>query len=144
MSTRLLVLRVGLERVGLPVAAVREIVDAPGIVPIPLAPSALAGQMWYREAFLPMLDPAVALGVSRDASGPGVAIVLADAPAGLLVDDVDDIWEQDAPEQALPAGLERRQVLRALRTRGSTVVAEVDVEALRALALASLRQEMTP
>lgn len=144
MSRRLLVLRIGPERLGIPVVDVREVVDAPQVTGIPLAPATLAGQMTYRDALLPLLDPGPALGVPREGKGAGVAIVLHDAAAGLLVDDVDDIWEADAVEHALPAGTDRRHVLRALRTRGDAIVAEVDAGALRALAHASLRQEPQP
>jgi chemotaxis signal transduction protein len=137
-------MRIGAERVALPLAALREVLDAPELQPIALAPPALAGQCAYRGGLLTVLEPATVLGVTRDAAGPGTVAVLADGEVGLLVDDAEEIWdEDDALERPVPAGSDRLGMLRALRTRDGAVVAELDAGALRAAALASLRQDNT-
>jgi chemotaxis signal transduction protein len=141
---RVLVARVGEERIALDVRALREVLDAPTVTPIPLAPTGLCGQMAYRDGVLPILDPEVVLGMPM-AGVAGAALVLMDVPVALAVDDVEDVWTlEPADRHSVPAGTDRRGVLRALLRRGDRVVAQVDAAALATLALATLRQEGMP
>lgn len=141
---RVLVARVGEERLALDVLALREVVDAPSIAPVPLSPAGLCGQMAYRGGVLPILDPDVLLGMPL--AGPaGAVLVLAELGVALAVDDVEDVWTLVTKDRHLvPTGTDRRGVLCALLHRGDQVVAQVDATALAALAQATLRQELRP
>lgn len=141
MTGRLLIARVGAERIALAVESVREVIDAPLVTPLPLAPAGLAGQFTLRGAQMPMLDPAVLLGIARSGEAAGAALVLAEPEAALWVDDAEDVWESSsAAERPIPAGSDQRGVLRALLQRGADVVAAVDAGALSAAASATLRR----
>jgi chemotaxis signal transduction protein len=141
MSARLLIARIGAERIALAVESVREVIDAPLVTPLPLAPAGLAGQFALRGVQIPMLDPGELLGIVRSGESAGAALVLADRDAALWVDDAEDVWESaSADERPIPSGSDRRGVLRALLQRGAMVVAAVDAGALSAAASATLRQ----
>lgn len=144
---RVLVARVGEERIAVDVLALREALDAPKITEVPLAPRGLCGQMAYRSGVLPILDPGVLLGMPLAAGERriGAVLVLADGSAALAVDDVEEVWVlADGDRHPVPSGTDRRGVLRTLLRRGEQVVAQVDAEALTALARATLRQELQP
>ena len=140
-SGRVLIARLGDERVALAVEAVREVLDAPSVTALPLTPPGVAGQLSHGAGYLPILDPAILLGVARQ-GGAGAALVLQDVDAALWVDDVEDVWLL-APEDTheVPRGVDRRGVLRAILRRGGVVVSQLDPGVLAALALATLRQE---
>jgi chemotaxis signal transduction protein len=136
---RVLVARVGRERIAFPVESLREVVDAPAVRAVPLAPAGIAGQMALREAHLPVLDPAVLIGSARDTAGAGVALVLREPAVALWVDDAQDIWErEDAERREVPSGTDRLGVLQALLQRGEEVAAVVDPAALSRAAVATL------
>lgn len=120
---RYLVARVGREQIALPVSEVVEVIDAPEIAAVPLAPAALLGQSHWRGGWIPVLDPHDLLGIPRtgaddaahathatharevlpaatDAThvspaAPGVLLVVRDAVRcfALRVDEVDDVIE---------------------------------------------------
>ncbi|MBX3133257.1 MAG: chemotaxis protein CheW [Gemmatimonadaceae bacterium] len=139
--TRVLVARVGAERVAFPVESVREVVDAPAVQPVPLAPDGIAGQVALRDAHLPVLDPAVLLGAARDARGAGVALVLCEPAVALWVDDAQDIWDASSAERrGVPSGADRVGVLQGLLQRGAEVAALVDPTALSRAVVATLRE----
>lgn len=141
MIGRLLIARVGAERIALSVESVREVIDAPQVTALPLAPPGLAGQFTLRGAQVPILDPAVVLGIARSGESRGAALVLSSNEAALWVDDAEEVWEvESAEERPIPQGSDRLGVLRALLQRGAQVVAAVDAGALRAAASATLRQ----
>lgn len=141
MSGRLLIARLGAERIALAVESVREVVDAPHVTPLPLAPVGLAGQLTLRGVLVPVLDPGPLLGIGRADGGAGAALVLSGCDAALWVDDAEDVWDVDAAaERPVPAGSDRRGVLRALVQRGADVVAAVDAGALRGAVAATLRE----
>lgn len=141
MGGRLLIARLGEERIALGVEAVREVVDAPQVTPLPLAPVGLAGQLTVRGTLLPVLDAGPLLGIARAGGGAGAALVLTGVDAALWVDDAEDVWNADAAaERPVPAGSDRRGVLRALLQRGAQVVAAVDAGALRATVATILRE----
>lgn len=141
---RVIITRIGRELIALDVASVTEVIDAPEVAALPLSPRGLAGQIAYRGAFLPVLDPAVLLGVARE-GGTGAVLVLAGAPAALWVDDAEDVWAMEESEvRIVPSGSDTLGVLRGLLSRGTDVVAHVDAGALAAAALATLRQGSEP
>lgn len=137
---RVVIARLGDERLAFDLASVTEVLDAPVVTPLPLTPRGLAGQIPYRGGYLPVLDPAVVLGVPR-VGGAGAALVLASAPVALWVDDAEDVWEiAGTLTQGVPAGSDALGILRGLLMRGDQVVSHVDAGALAAAALATLRQ----
>lgn len=139
---RVLVARVGAEYVAFPVGAIRELLDAPAMLEVPLAPAALRGHLGLRGQHLPVLDVATLLGIPAADGGASVALVVADGSFALAVDDALDLWEDgDASLRAVPAGADARGLLRGLLQRGAQVAGLVDPTALRALAVATLRTE---
>lgn len=138
---RVLVVWVCGERVALPVASVREAIDAPEVRGVPLAPAGMLGFISVREQYLPVLDAAVLLGIPGAARAPGVVLVVGDGTFGIRVDEADDIWESNvAAVRSVPAGTDRHGVLQALLHRGETVASFVDVPALLHVAVAILRE----
>ena len=139
---RVLVARVGAECVAFPVAAIRELVDAPALQPVPLAPRGVLGQLALRGQHLPLMDTAALLGIPQPQPTLGVALVVADGDLALGVDDAMDLWEDgEASLRPVPAGADARGLLRGLLQRGATVAGLVEPAALRAVALATLRTE---
>lgn len=140
MSERVLLVRVGDERVALPLAAVREVVDAPEIFAVPMAPEALCGQLALRGQHMPVLNLARLLGLPREATDVPVALVLTEGGLALAVDDALDALELplDAMRPA-PSGGQQREAVRALVQLGTMVALLVDVTALTRAAVASLR-----
>jgi purine-binding chemotaxis protein CheW len=141
MSTgRLLLVQLGAERVALAIDAVREVLDAPTLAPVPLAPPALLGQLAWRGEFLPVLDLGALLGIARTATGAGVALVMAEGRVATLVDDVLDFWDGDGVAlRPLPSSADGRGLLRAVVHRGRDVAGLVDADALHGVAVATLR-----
>lgn len=147
-AARVLIVRVGAERVALPVRAVREVIDAPSVVSVPMAPPALRGHCAVRGQHLPVLDLAQLLQIPRasDAAsaapseGVPVALVLASGDCALAVDDALDVWAPgEATSRALPAGGHRDGLVAGLLQRDADVALLVDAEVLSARAVATLR-----
>lgn len=137
---RVVIARLGEERLAFDLASVTEVLDAPEVMALPLTPRGLAGQIPYRGGYLPVLDPAVVLGVPRR-GGAGAALVLSSAPVALWVDDAEDVWEMvETTMQGVPSGSDVLGILRGLLIREGHVVSHVDAGALAASALATLRQ----
>ncbi|HRN54620.1 MAG TPA: chemotaxis protein CheW, partial [Gemmatimonadaceae bacterium] len=88
--SRVLVVRVGAEQVALPLQAVRELVDAPVITPVPLAPTALRRHCALRGQHLPVLDLGALLGIAREPAEVAIALVADDGSFALGVDDALD------------------------------------------------------
>jgi chemotaxis signal transduction protein len=137
---RVFVGRVGVELIAFALNSVREVIDAPGIQALPLAPEALLGHLVLREAHLSVLDAGVLLGIQSNGSTAGIALVFDDG-FSLRLDDAVDVWERDAAAVLpVPAGTDRVGLLRGLLRHGNNVAAFVDAAALRARALATLRE----
>ncbi len=137
---RVVIARLGDERLAFDLGSVTEVLDAPVVTRLPLTPSGIAGQIAYRGGYLPVLDPAVVLGVPR-VGGAGAALVLSAAAVALWVDDAEDVWEvTGTATRSVPAGSDALGVLRGLLMRDGQVVSHVDAGALAAAALATLRQ----
>lgn len=144
IGARVLIARIGGERLAFDVVSVHEVLDAPEVAPLPLMPRGIAGQMPHRGGYLPVLDPETVLGVAR-AGGTGAALVLAQVPAALWIDDAEEVWElAETTPQGVPAGRDALGVLRGLLLRQRTVVAHVDAGALASSALATLRKGINP
>lgn len=149
---RILLVRVGAERVALPLAAVRELVDAPTLLPVPMAPAAVRGQLSLRGQHIPVLALAALLeipsgSVAASASAAelptaGVALVMADEGYALAVDDVVDVLDPgDQSLRPVPAGADRQGTIRALLHLGAEIAALADETALTRVAVATLRTE---
>lgn len=152
-AARVLIVRVGTERVALPVLAVREVIDAPTVVPVPMAPAALRGHCALRGQHLPVLDlarllqiPRASVAASDSAAAPAasaavpVALVLASGDCALAVDDALDVWAPgEATPRALPAGGRSDDLVAGLLQREADVALLVDANALSACAVATLR-----
>jgi len=137
---RVVIARLGDERLAFDLASVTEVLDAPVVTALPLTPRGLAGQIPYRGGYLPVLDPAVVLGVPR-VGGAGAALVLSGAPVALWVDDAEDVWEvAGMTMQGVPPGSDPLGILHGLLMRDGHVVSHVDAGALAVAALATLRQ----
>jgi purine-binding chemotaxis protein CheW len=79
-----LLLPVGSEWYGVEATAVREVVAAPLVVPLPTAPPSVLGVLNLRGEIVPLFDTAALLGVGAFSDHPFVAVVeTALGPAGL-------------------------------------------------------------
>lgn len=137
---RVFIGRVGAELVAFALNSVREVIDAPVIQALPLAPDALLGHLTLREAHLSVFDAGVLLGIQSNLSVDGIALVFAEGFA-LRLDDAMDVWERDAAAVLpVPAGTDRVGLLLGLLRHGTDVAAFVDTPALNARALATLRE----
>lgn len=141
---RVLVARLGDERIALPVLAIAEVIDAPTVTSLPLTPPGVLGQCAWRGQWLPVLDPAALVGVARR-GGAGTVLVARGVARtfALWVDDVDDVRELVAGAlRPVPAGTDRLGRLRGILQDGDDLIAVVDAEALAAAADATLQSEM--
>lgn len=132
----LLRFRVGPERFALRLADVEEAVEAPVLHPLPDLPRHVLGVCALRGQLVPVHAPAHVLGVP--VGSPGVALVLAGAPAlALAADDVEDAFTitpdrlRDAPGTDDPDG-----VLLGVTRHAGKLVAVLDAPALAAACLA--------
>ncbi len=105
---------IGSERFGLPLAAVREVVNPAATSRVPRAPSAVRGIMNLRGRVVTVVDLAQLLGISgappSQAGPPTGKVVLLDRgrrDLGLLVGEVDGVHPLEdispAPGEALPS-----------------------------------------
>ncbi|HLA90853.1 MAG TPA: chemotaxis protein CheW [Gemmatimonadaceae bacterium] len=137
-----LVARVGAERFAFPVAQVEEVIDAPDVTWVPLAPAGLLGQLRYRDRTVSAFDGGWALGVAREGT-TGSAVVLSEGVRrlALVVDDVEDLQMiEPASVRAVPPGADADGVLRGVCVagwRGGGLAGLVWVSALVGRATAS-------
>jgi chemotaxis signal transduction protein len=140
---RVLVARLGDERIALPLIDVVEVIDAPTVTALPLTPVGVIGQCVWRGQWVPVLDPAHLLGVARR-GGSGTLLVARGAarPFALWVDDVDDVRELPAGAlRPVPAGTDKLGRLRGILQDERELIAVVDAPALAAAAEATLQSE---
>ena len=144
-AVRVLVARVGVERIALAVEAVAEVFEAPPISPLPLMPAGVLGQCAWRAQVVPVLDPSVLFGIAPGMrNGRGVVLVMTRAagPIALLVDDVDEVLELHREAlRDVPPGSDRDGRLVALLRTTDGLVAVIDTAALLAAADATLQGE---
>jgi purine-binding chemotaxis protein CheW len=94
----LLRVRLGGATVGLPALAVREIVRAVAITPVPGAPAIIEGAVSFRGLLVPVIDVRQRLALPPKTLDPDEFLVLLQAGSrtvALRVDDVDDLIEAD-------------------------------------------------
>lgn len=138
---RVLIARVGSERFAFPIAEVLEAVDAPELLPVALAPDAVAGQCAHRGRLLTVLDAGTLLGVARRGGAGALLVIEAQGErAGLLVDDVlDAAVAPHATRRAVPAtGAPAAGLLAGVLALPSGLAALVDLGTLRATIVARL------
>lgn len=102
---RFVVVQLGDERYGLPVAAVDEVVRRPEtLTRLPKAPAYVEGVMSLRGRVIPVIDQRQRFSVSGEATGVGriVVVTIGSLQAGFAVDGVASILEIDA-DALLPA-----------------------------------------
>lgn len=129
---RFVVCCLGAERVGLSVGAVREVVLASRLTPVPRAPAGVRGLINLRGNVIPVLSLAERLGVAGDGRAQCIVVCEWQGEAvGLLVDDVLAV-QALAPEPAdsLGAGLAERYIRGLGRTQGGELVLLLDVPLL--------------
>lgn len=99
-TTRQCVFRVGDHCLAVEADAVAEVLAARPVARVPLAPAGILGLVHLRGRIVPILDPAVRLGLPVPADRPRAAhLVLRaadDAWCGLLVDEVLDVIDVPA------------------------------------------------
>ncbi len=94
---RVVVCRVGTRRFTVPVAAVREVVVAPGIVPIPGVPPVIRGVVNVRGGLVTVVSGAMLVMEAGD--GVGQCLLVLDMYEGRVaieVDEVEDLHTSDS------------------------------------------------
>lgn len=145
---RFVILRLGDERYGLPIAAVDEVVRAPDqLTRLPKAPAYVRGVMNLRGKTLPVIDQRLRFSAPGEATANGrvVVVTVEGLQAGFAVDGASEILEVGADE-LLPApelsGDQARLFDRAVE-RGGEVILLVDPKTLLAVAEADLLRDLT-
>jgi chemotaxis signal transduction protein len=132
-----ILVRVGPERFAFPVSNVEEVMDAPTVEWVPVAPAGMLGQLKHRDRMLSAWDAGWAFGLERGA-GAGAAIVIRDDARriALIVDDVVDVSRlEPGGVRAVPAGADSAGVLSGVcipADGGGVLVNVVRVESLMA------------
>jgi len=145
---RFVVVQLGNERYGLPVAAVDEIIRTPEtLTRLPKAPAYVQGVINLRGRVVPIIDQRQRFSVAGERSGGGrvVVITLGTLQAGFAVDGVASILEVRSDE-LLPApelgGEEDRLFDRAVERDGEVILL-IDPKALLDRAEADLLRDLT-
>lgn len=123
-----LLLPVGADRYALELVAIREVVLAPTVTPLPGAPATVLGVVNLRGEVVPLLDTAALLGTGR-LDRPAFAVVTETeaGPAALGADGEPSTAVLDQP-----VGAAESAVASARFALGDGIVALLDVEALLA------------
>jgi purine-binding chemotaxis protein CheW len=85
-------------RFGIPVGLVQEVIQAPQMIPVPLAPGGVAGLVNLRGQVVTAIDLQHRLGLPAVASGSAamnVVVRTPDGPVSLLVDRIGQVVELD-------------------------------------------------
>ncbi len=88
---RFLVVRAGRERYGLPLEAVREVVDAAPSGPVPAVLPAVRGVMPLRERFFTLVHLGALVAGGAPPAQPSDTVVIADVGAARVAFEVDDV-----------------------------------------------------
>lgn len=148
---RFLVIRLGDETYGLPIAAVDEVVRLPEILTrLPKAPVYVQGVMNLRGKVIPVIDQRQRFSVSGEATGEArrvVVVTLDGLQAGFAVDAVSRILEVEAedlmPAPELSSDGDRLFDRAAKVEREGDVILLIDPRALLARAEADLLRDLT-
>jgi purine-binding chemotaxis protein CheW len=130
---RLLVFRVGTERFGVALSAVREVLDSPAVSRIPDAAPSLLGVAMVRGELVPHYDARVVLDVGRAGDMPGAALLFAigDRRVALAIDDVfDPVLVEEQELRPMPGAGAADVIICGLVRRGSDLIAVLDEAAL--------------
>ena len=125
---------------GLRASEVEEVVMAPEITEVPLAPEYLSGLINLRGQIIPALRGSVLLGLPENAQGELVSLILRlkSGLVGLQVDRIGDVLqvERDSCE-AVPGNLSPalKQSLKGIYRTGGRLLLELDGSALEPAAL---------
>lgn len=146
---RIVVLRLGEERYGLPIGAVEEVLRAPDqLTRLPGGPDYLRGVMNLRGRTLAVIDQALRLGIQGSGRAPGriVVVTVGGLQAGLAVDAVEAVIEV-GPADLTPAPElcdgKARLFDRAVR-RGGEIVLLIDPSVLLERTEADLLRDLAP
>ena len=94
---RVVVCRVGNRRFTVPVAAVREVVVAPGIVPIPGVPPVIRGVVNVRGGLVTVISGAILVMEAGDGLGQCLLVLdMYDGRVAIEVDEVEDLHTSDS------------------------------------------------
>jgi chemotaxis signal transduction protein len=123
-----LLVHVGDDLFGVPIADTREVVVGPRLAVLPTAPDTVAGVFNLRGEIVPVFDTARLLGLGTLSAVPYVAVVeTALGPAGLAMTELGASVELGEPV----ASTETRGTV-AAHAHGERVVVMIDVESLLA------------
>ncbi len=145
---RFIILRLGDERYGLPIAAVDEVVRAPDqFTRLPKAPAYVRGVMNLRGKTLPVIDQRLRFSAPGEpaANGRVVVVTVGGLQAGFAVDGASEILEVSADE-LLPApelSDDQARLFDRAVERGGEVILLVDPKTLLARAEADLLRDLT-
>lgn len=145
---RFIVLRLGDERYGLPIAAVDEVVRAPEhLTRLPNAPAYVRGVMSLRGKAVPVIDQRLRLGASGQTAERGrvVVVTMDGLQAGFAVDAATEVLEVAADELLVApelTGPEARLFDRAVE-RGGELILLIDPRALLERAEADLLRDLS-
>ncbi|PVM82935.1 chemotaxis protein CheW [Caulobacter endophyticus] len=145
---RFVVLRLGEERYGLPIAAVDEVVRLPETLSrLPRAPTYVRGVMNLRGKVVPVIDQRLRFSVTSPSTGAGrvVVVTIGALQAGFAVDGVDSILEVDTADLLPAPDLtdEGGRVFDQAVERDGEVVLLIDPKALLDRAEADLLSDLT-
>ena len=130
---RLLVFRVGAERFGVVLSAVREVVDSPMVNRVPDAAPSLLGVAMVRGELVPLYDARVLLDVGQAGGTPGAALLFRvdDRRIALAIDDVfDPVLVEEHELRPMPGAGAADAIIRGLMRRGGDLIAVLDESAL--------------
>jgi len=94
---RVIVCRVGTRRFTVPVAAVREVVVAPGIVPLPGVPPVIRGVVNVRGGLVTVVSGAILVMEAGDGLGQCLLVLdMYEGRVAIEVDEVEDLHTSDS------------------------------------------------
>lgn len=111
---------------------VREFIDIEQIVPIPMCPNHILGQINLRGEIIPLVDirPLLDFGTAGDTGSQAIVIRLGDLMAGIVVDEVLDVVDLDQNELN-PAPMQAdRECVRGIAPYQDRVLSALDMEKL--------------
>jgi chemotaxis signal transduction protein len=130
---RLLVFRVGTERFGVVLSAVREVVDSPTVNRVPDAAPSLLGVAMVRGELVPLYDARVLLDVGQAGGTPAAALLfwVDDRRIALAIDDVfDPVRVEEHELRPMPGAGAADAMIRGLVRRAGDLIAVLDEGAL--------------
>ena len=145
---RFVVIRLGDEQYGLPVASVDEVIRMPeALTRLPKAPAYVQGVINLRGRVVPIIDQRQRFSIEgeRSAAGRVVVVTVGALQAGFAVDSVASILEIDAADLLLAPDLadEERRVFDRAIERDGEVILLIDPQALLDRAEADLLADLT-